>query len=982
VLAGVYAHDNREELVLPAAFNEYMQWFNEVAPGIVSWATRGIHLGYQRNYFNVHVDDVFLADSRWSVAGHCTPGDGCVDPTVTTPDIRMTAADVANLVAWQTAHGFKLDMAFNGGGAELAKTATDGSDPLANAEFLKDQAEFSWINHTYTHPYLGCIQIAPTEIGQTWHCATAAGQTPRQDEEIPDTFDATTSLDWASQAAITQQVGGNITWAQTNGLTNFNATELVTGEHSGLASLPQQPVDNPFLAPALAALHIAFTGSDGSREAEPRLLDGGSTVTVPRHPMNIFYNAGTYQDEVDEYNWIYTAVADGGGGICTANPTTSTCITPLPAGSNATARASFDSYIKPLEIRNALKYVLTNDPRPFYAHQSNLAEDGILYPVVQGVLDSYAAVYDTATTPIKQTGLTGQYDAISKITNWKAVSASVDGYVDGTGVHTPAASVAVPITVPAGSTGAGLESYAGSLSGWVGGAAVVVPPTTAGGYLVAAPTTVPGAPTIGSAAAGTPGSGTATVAWTAPAADGGSPITGYVVRGYVGAATTPSITANVAAGLSSTAITGLTNGTSYTFDVAAVNAVGTGLFSAISNAVVPAAPATVPGAPTIGTAVPGSTTATVAWAAPASDGGSPITGYVVRGYRGAATTPTITANAAAGSTSTVVAGLVNGTSYRFDVAAVNAVGTGPFSAISIAVVPRLALAPVPSNVVATAGNASASVTWSAPATTAGVTGYRVRAYTGTSTQVARTVTVAATQLAASVTGLTNGTSYTFDVASVYGTSIGPVSVRSAAVTPSIAGQGSAAPTITTVVPAGASAVVSWLPPAVVSATPTGYRVRAFVGSGTTAARTVTVAGTATTATVTGLTNGTGYTFDVTVQYSTGNGATSARSAAVVPVATVPGAPVIGVAASGAAGGTVTATARWAAPASNGGSAVLGYVVTATAANGLVTVSTQRAASSRSYSMTLAAGQYSFTVVAVNVAGTGQPSARSNVVTAQ
>ncbi|HEX2805897.1 MAG TPA: hypothetical protein VHN80_06980, partial [Kineosporiaceae bacterium] len=45
VLAGVYAHDNREELVLPAAFNEYMQWFNEVAPGIVSWATRGIHLG-------------------------------------------------------------------------------------------------------------------------------------------------------------------------------------------------------------------------------------------------------------------------------------------------------------------------------------------------------------------------------------------------------------------------------------------------------------------------------------------------------------------------------------------------------------------------------------------------------------------------------------------------------------------------------------------------------------------------------------------------------------------------------------------------------------------------------------------------------------------------------------------------------------------------------------------------------------------------
>jgi hypothetical protein len=39
-----------------------------------------------------------------------------------------------------------------------------------------------------------------------------------------------------------------------------------------------------------------------------------------------------------------------------------------------------------LEIRNALKYILTNDPRPFYAHQSNLTGDGILYPVLDGIL--------------------------------------------------------------------------------------------------------------------------------------------------------------------------------------------------------------------------------------------------------------------------------------------------------------------------------------------------------------------------------------------------------------------------------------------------------------------------------------------------------------------------------------------------------------------------------------------------------------------
>ena len=101
--------------------------------------------------------------------------------------------------------------------------------------------------------------------------------------------------------------------------------------------------------------------------------------------MNIFFNAATYLEEVDEYNWIYTSAAAGGSGDCTTNPL-STCITPLAAGSNAQAETSFNSYIKPIEVRNALRFVLTNDPRPFYVHQSNLAEDGILYPVLDGIV--------------------------------------------------------------------------------------------------------------------------------------------------------------------------------------------------------------------------------------------------------------------------------------------------------------------------------------------------------------------------------------------------------------------------------------------------------------------------------------------------------------------------------------------------------------------------------------------------------------------
>ena len=51
-------------------------------------------------------------------------------------------------------------------------------------------------------------------------------------------------------------------------------------------------------------------------------------------------------------------------------------------------------------------------------------------------------------------------------------------------------------------------------------------------------------------------------------------------------------------------------------------------------------PATVPGAPTIGTATAGSAQATVTFTAPASDGGSPITGYTVTATPGGRTCST------------------------------------------------------------------------------------------------------------------------------------------------------------------------------------------------------------------------------------------------------------------------------------------------------------------------------------------------------
>jgi glucose/arabinose dehydrogenase len=92
----------------------------------------------------------------------------------------------------------------------------------------------------------------------------------------------------------------------------------------------------------------------------------------------------------------------------------------------------------------------------------------------------------------------------------------------------------------------------------------------------------PSAPTIGSAVAG---NGEATVSWTAPTSNGGSPITGYVVTPYVGfVGGTPTVFGSTS---TTQTITGLTNGSTYRFRVQATNAIGTSGYSKVTNPVTP-----------------------------------------------------------------------------------------------------------------------------------------------------------------------------------------------------------------------------------------------------------------------------------------------------------------------------------------------------------------------------------------------------------
>jgi hypothetical protein len=187
--------------------------------------------------------------------------------------------------------------------------------------------------------------------------------------------------------------------------------------------------------------------------------------------------------------------------------------------------------------------------------------------------------------------------------------------------------------------------------------------------------TVPRAPT---GLVATAGNGRVSLRWTAPASNGGAAITNYVIQ-HSSDNGKSWTTVNRAASTATTAtVTGLVNGRSYIFRVAAVNRIGRGGFSTNSSSVRPVA-ATVPGAPVNVVVTIGNAQASLRWAAPTSNGGAAITNYVVQYSSNNGSSWTTVNRAASAATTATVTRLVNGTPYIFRVAAVNAAGTGSFT---------------------------------------------------------------------------------------------------------------------------------------------------------------------------------------------------------------------------------------------------------------------------------------------------------------
>ena len=235
--------------------------------------------------------------------------------------------------------------------------------------------------------------------------------------------------------------------------------------------------------------------------------------------------------------------------------------------------------------------------------------------------------------------------------------------------------------------------------------------------------------------------GEVTVSWTAPV--GGGTLTGYSVAAYLGATLASTKTTTT----TSTTISDLTNGSTYTFRVAATNGGVIGAYSAPSAAL---SLYTAPGAPTQLKAASGVGVIYLNWTAPANTGGLPITKYtILRDFADAI-------DVSGDQTSAVISGLTVGVPYTFRVVAVNTTGT---SAESNSATGTPGAAPEKPVVTAwTEGDSSIYLTWDAPASTgsSGLVSYTIVA---SAPGGDATATIAGTEQSGTISGLTNGVAY-------------------------------------------------------------------------------------------------------------------------------------------------------------------------------------------------------------------------------
>jgi hypothetical protein len=425
---------------------------------------------------------------------------------------------------------------------------------------------------------------------------------------------STTSVTGAGQQQLTFTDTGS-TGAECDGSAPGGGTYCVTPGPAPWATPPitENAVElaweqNPYFIPAMEAVGITAVGADASKPypnpptdefgigvpysaaeyaAGQTFVDGTAQV-VPRHPVNIFYNASTEAQEVDEFNTLYSST--------------------LGTSTFADVVNSVGSQM--------LQFMLTNNPEPSYVHQTNImgippgctdatwpsncivtattgtppatadtTGDGLLYSVLDPLLSEYHSYFSAATPYVQLTEgqiatvLADQSAWSTAITSTVPTVSATDTGGVVTLTNTGATPVEVPISVPTGTTGGTsfLQSYGGQLSGWA--------PLAAGSSLTLTESTaVPLAPPVvglgggGGPAVSTPGTPSTAAASHAPAFTSKSTVTGTAGKKFSFTVATsgypfPELThSNLPAGLH---WTGQPNGKASIWGVPLASAAGT-----------------------------------------------------------------------------------------------------------------------------------------------------------------------------------------------------------------------------------------------------------------------------------------------------------------------------------------------------------------------------------------------------------------------
>ena len=460
----------------------------------------------------------------------------------------------------------------------------------------------------------------------------------------------------------------------------------------------------------------------------------------------------------------------------------------------------------------------------------------------------------------------------------------------------------------------------------------------------------PAAPTVAMGDA----SGELDVDWSSPASNGATISDFDMQYRKKGASTWTAVSdASIGSSDSSHTLTSLDNGDEYEVQVRAVNAVGDGSWSATGKGT----PATVPGAPSLGTLTAAATQNTINWSAPSSDGGDDISEYELEFYQGAnapasdsadwgdpATDSTSTCDDTVTGTSCIHASLSKNKKYHYRVRAKNDAGYSTWSTTKAAT--TLTTAPgTPGTPTTSVSGATVTISWMASDDGGLSVTYELERVEQSATPDNSTTWTAVSGCTASSNSCEDTFStlnadkdvwYRVQAKNSHGGGSGSTSSWAATTSKTTIRQNvpSAPQTLSTSV-AGTTVTISWTAPANNnSATIDGYEVQFYEGtsapstwpsysSSTNGACTTSNASTRTCDHVAGNAGkGKSYWYRVWATSDNGNGIAAATNTAASISTTKPATPT-GL-TSTAGNGVITLS--WTAPTDTGGAAITGYTV--------------------------------------------------------